>query len=151
MTTSKSFKIIFIIWLISTALATHSATPDSGADGILITDSFYCRVGNKTPSKQVAWCTSLCVILFLLVTITLTMYARIFVIGHKRQKMLQNGELGETNTGQNQRSVLRQDLKTVRMYVDCRWGVLSLLASSRYLVLVTPPQSKFFFIQTTGH
>ena len=115
MTTSKSFKITFIIWLISTALATYSAIPDSGADGILIIDSFYCRVDNKTPSKQVAWCTSLCVILFLLVTITLTMYARIFVIGHKRQKMLRNGELGETSTGKNQRSVLRQDLKIVRM------------------------------------
>ena len=41
------------------------------------------------------------------------MYALIFVIAHKRQKMLRNGELGET--GQNQRSVLRQDLKIVRM------------------------------------
>ena len=45
----------------------------------------------------------------------LTMYARIFVVAHKRQKMLRNGELGETSTGQNQRSVLRQDLKIVRM------------------------------------
>ena len=115
MTTSNSFKIIFIIWLISTALATYSATPDSGADGILITDSFYCRVDNKTPSKQVAWCTSRCVSLFLLVTITLAMYARIFVVAHERQKMLRNGELGETSSGQNQRSVLSQDLKTVRM------------------------------------
>ena len=41
------------------------------------------------------------------------MYALIFVVAHKRQKMLRNGELGET--GQNQRSVLRQDLKIVRM------------------------------------
>ena len=29
--------------------------------------------------------------------------------------MLRNGELGETSTGQNQRSVLRHDLKIVRM------------------------------------
>ena len=43
------------------------------------------------------------------------MYARIFVVVHKRQKMLRNGELGETSTGQNQRSVLRHDLKIVRM------------------------------------
>ena len=43
------------------------------------------------------------------------MYARIFVVAHKRQRMLRNGELGETSTGQNQRSVLRQDLKIVRM------------------------------------
>ena len=114
MTTSKSFKIIFIIWLISAALATYSATPDSGAYGIL-TNIFHCRTDNKTLSKQVAWGISLCVILFLLVTVTLTMYVRIFVVAHKRQKMLRNGKLGETGTGQNQRSVLRQDLKIVRM------------------------------------
>ena len=114
MTTSKSFKIIFIIWLISTALATYSATPDSGANGILI-DIFNCRADNKTPSKRVALRASLCVIFFLLVTVMLTMYARIFVVGHKRRKMLRNGELGETSGGQNRRSVLRQDLKIVRM------------------------------------
>ena len=113
MTTSKSFKIIFIIWLISTALATYSATPDSGANGILI-NSFHCRADN-TPSKIVALSISLCVILFLLVTVMLTMYVRIFIVAHKRQKMLRNGELSETSTGQNQRSVLRQDLKIVRM------------------------------------
>ena len=114
MTTSKSFKIIFIIWLISTASATYAATPDSGINGILISARFYCRADN-TPSKQIALGISLCVILFLLVTITLTMYARIFVVAHKRQKMFQNGELGEASTGQSQRSVLRQDLKIVRM------------------------------------
>ena len=74
MTTSKSFKIIFIIWLISAALATYSATPDSGATGILITDSLYCRTDNKTPSKRVALGIFLCVILFLLVTVMLTIY-----------------------------------------------------------------------------
>ena len=114
MTTSKSFKIIFIIWLISSALATYSATPDSGAYGILL-DSLQCRADNNTPSKTVALSISLCSILFLLVTVILIMYARIFVVAHKRQKMLRNGELGKTSTGQNQRSVLRQDLKSVRM------------------------------------
>ena len=34
--------------------------------------------------------------------------------------MLQNGELGETNTGQNQKSVLRQELKIVRMLIVVR-------------------------------
>ena len=114
MTTSKSFKIIFIIWLISTAFATYAATPDSGAYGILI-NGLNCRTDNNTPSKKVAWRTSISANLFLLVTITLAMYVRIFVVAHKRQKMLRNGELGETSTGQNQRSVLRQDLKIVRM------------------------------------
>ena len=114
MTTSKSFKIIFIIWLFSTASATYAATPDSGVNGILISARFHCRADN-TPIKQIALGISFCVILFLLVTVTLTMYARIFVVAHKRQKMLRNGELGETSTRQNQRSVLRQDLKIVRM------------------------------------
>ena len=53
MTTSKSFKIIFIIWFMSTASATYSATPDSGLNGILISARFHCRADN-TPSKQVA-------------------------------------------------------------------------------------------------
>ena len=114
MTTSKSFKIIFIIWLISIAFATYSATPDSGANGILINIS-HCRTDNKAPSKAVAWSISLYVILFLLVTVTLIMYARIFIVAHKRQKMLRTGELGETSTGQNQRNVSRQDLKIARM------------------------------------
>ena len=116
MTTSKSLKIIFIIWLMSTASATYSATPDSGIDGILIVYTNYCRPdNNKTPSKQVALGIFRSVILFLLVTVMLTLYACIFVVAHKRQKMLRNDELGETSTGQNQRSVLRQDLKIVRM------------------------------------
>ena len=90
MTTSKSFKIIFIIWLISAALATYAATPDSGAYGIIINIS-HCRTDNKAPSKAVAWSISLYVILFLLVTVTLIMYARIFIVAHKRQKMLRTG------------------------------------------------------------
>ena len=93
MTTSKSFKIIFIIWLISTALATYSATPDSGAYGILMNIS-HCRTDNKAPSKRAAWNISLFVIFFLLLTVMLIMYARIFIVAHKRQKMLRNGELG---------------------------------------------------------
>ena len=114
MTTSKSFKIIFIIWLISIAHATYAGTPDSGAYGILMNIS-HCCTDNKAPSKRVAWNIYLSVIFFLLLTVMLIMYARIFIVAHKRQKMLRNGELGETSTGQNQRSVLRQDLKIVRM------------------------------------
>ena len=43
------------------------------------------------------------------------MYSRIFVVGHTRQKMLRNGELGEICGSQYQRSVLRQDLNIIRM------------------------------------
>ena len=42
MTTSKSLKIIFIIWLISTAFATYAATPDSGSYGFLTNGGFLC-------------------------------------------------------------------------------------------------------------
>ena len=54
-------------------------------------------------------------VIFLPAIVIMIIYARIFVLAHKRQKMLRNGELGETSTGRNQRSVLRQDLKNVRM------------------------------------
>jgi hypothetical protein len=43
------------------------------------------------------------------------MYALIFVVVHKRQKMLRNGELGQTFNDRNQRSAFRQNLKTIRM------------------------------------
>ena len=54
-------------------------------------------------------------VIFLPAMVILIMYARIFVVAHKRQKMLRNGELGEICSVQNQRSVLRQDLTIVRM------------------------------------
>ena len=117
MTTSKSLKIIFIIWLISTAFATHAATPDSGSTG------FLARVGGLCPdyyrgteSKRKGYYTFLHIsVIFLPAIVILIMYACIFAVAHKRQKMLRNGELGETSTGQNQRSVFRHDLKNVRM------------------------------------
>ena len=113
MTTSKSLKTIFIIWLISTALATYSVSPHSENNGIL-GSGYPCRSIDMSKHKELY--TFLIVSFFFLpVMIMLVMYALIFVIAHKRQKMLRNGELGETSTGQNQRSVLRQDLKIVRM------------------------------------
>jgi hypothetical protein len=42
MTTSKSLKIIFIIWLISTAFAIYATTPLSESRGILLTAEKYC-------------------------------------------------------------------------------------------------------------
>ena len=114
MTTSKSLKIIFIIWLISTAFATYSVTPDSGSVGFLTGFGYLC-LEDYTAAKRDAFYTSLSVILFLVVIVMLIMYALILIVARERQKMLRNGELGETSTGQNQRSVLRHDLKIVRM------------------------------------
>ena len=115
MTTSKSLKIIFIIWLISIAFATYAATPDSGSAGFLLNSGYFCsQLYDTSQDKRKEYYTLLYIIVVFLPTIViLIMYALIFVVAHKRQKMLRNGELGET--GQNQRSVLRQDLKNVRM------------------------------------
>ena len=117
MTTSKSLKIIFIILLISTAFATYAATPDSGSYGFLARGGVFCPdYHSGTSSKRDGYMTILYAsVIFLPAIVILIMYARIFVVVHKRQKMLRNGELAETSTGRNQRSVLRQDLKIVRM------------------------------------
>ena len=116
MTTSKSLKIIFIIWLISIAFASYAATPDSGSTGFVVYDGYNCFLPSYDTSqdKLKEYYTFLCIIVVFLPSIViLIMYALIFVVAHKRQKMLRNGELGET--GPNQRSVLRQDLKNIRM------------------------------------
>ena len=117
MTTSKSLKIIFIIWLISTAFATYAATPDSGSTGFLANGDIFCHdYDGGTLRKQDGYTTFLYAsVIFLPAIVIMIMYARIFIVAHERQKMLRNGELGETSTGQNQRSVLRQDIKIVRM------------------------------------
>ena len=111
MTTSKSLKIIFIIWLISIAFATYAATPDSGSTGFLLNSGYLCsHLAHASPDKRAFL---YIIVIFLPTIVILIMYALIFVVAHKRQKMLRNGELGET--GQNQRSALRHDLKIVRM------------------------------------
>ena len=114
MTTSRSLKIIFIIWFISTAFATYAATPDSGSKGILATGS-QCRHVHDDIKNKVFYTFVLVGVFFIPTIIIIVMYALIFIVAHKRQKMLRNGELGETCTGADQRSGLRQDLKIVRM------------------------------------
>ena len=117
MTTSKSLKIILIIWLISAVFATYAATPDSGNYGFLATGAALCpHYYRENRSKRDGYMTFLYIsVIFLPAIVILIMYALIFVVADKRQRMLRNGELDETSTGQNQRSVLRQDLKIVRM------------------------------------
>jgi G protein-coupled receptor 103 len=117
MTTSKSLKIIFIIWLISTAFATYAATPHSGSFGILQTSSsMYCTVDNSDYVKRfyIFLAVSAC---FLPIIVIMGMYALIFVVVRKRQKMLRNGELGQICNGRNQRRELLQNLKVIRMLV----------------------------------
>ena len=125
MTTSKSLKIIFIIWFISTAFATYAATPYSGGSGILILRTV-CPV-DETKTK--GFYTFLSISVFFLPTgVISVMYTLIFVVAHKRQRMLRNGELGQTCGHRNQRTVFLQDLKVIRMllfvvgvFIFC-WG-----------------------------
>jgi hypothetical protein len=124
MTTSTSLKIIFIIWLIAATYATLAMFPYADSPGILIS-TFGCYNTNKefyTFATVIAF--------FLPTTIMLVMYILIFLVAHKRQKMLRNGALGQTSNNPNQRSALLQDLKTIRMllvvvgvFLFC-WGPL---------------------------
>ena len=114
MTTSKSLKIIFTIWLISISFATYAATPDSGSRGILLGLEVCLMVDIKQATRFYAFLIP-CVV-FVPAIVTMVMYASVFVVAHKRHKMLRNGELGETCSNlQRQRSVLRRDLKVIRM------------------------------------
>jgi hypothetical protein len=129
MTTSKSLKFIFIIWLISTAFATYAASPHSGSKGILLISETNCDLVEEYKIK--IYYTFLPVCAFFLPTLVImVMYALIFAVVHKRQKMIRNGELGQTSNDQNQRSAFRQDLKALRMllvvvgvFILC-WGPL---------------------------
>ena len=126
MTTSRSLKIIFIIWFISTALASYAATPHSGMSGILINLDLYCPYDS---TKTLGFYTFLVIAEVFLPIITMSvMYTLIFVAVHKRQKMLQNGQLVESPTDHNQRTVFLQNLKAIRMllvvvgmFIFC-WG-----------------------------
>ena len=86
MTTSKSLKIIFIIWLISTAFATYAATPDSGSNGFLARGGFLCPdyYSGTFWSKHGGYLTFLYIsVIFLPAMVILILYARIFVVVHK--------------------------------------------------------------------
>ncbi|CAB3981041.1 5-hydroxytryptamine receptor 1-like [Paramuricea clavata] len=109
MTTSKSLKIIFIIWFISAAFATYAAIPDSGNNNEL-------PCGTFDLDEMKRYYTLLAISAFFLPTaVMLVMYTLIFVVVHKRQKMMRNGELGQTCNDRNQRSAFLQDLKAIRM------------------------------------
>ena len=114
MKTSTSVKIIFTIWLISTAVATYAATTTlSGSGGYSFSSRILC-FGEE--HKTIVFYTFVAVSGFFLPTVViLVMYALIFFVVHKRQKMLRNGELGETSNDQNQRTAFLQDLKVIRM------------------------------------
>ncbi|XP_028398867.1 octopamine receptor beta-2R-like [Dendronephthya gigantea] len=135
MTNSRAKKIVFAIVLISTAFATYSATPLSKSAGILATGS----VGPCFTMDSKYFYLVLIVSMFLLPTLVISiMYALIFRVAHKRQKMLRNGDMGQTNINLQQRtasSTLRQDMKVIRMLVIIM-GVF-LLCWSPWFISVT--------------
>ena len=135
MTTSKSLKIIFIIWFISTVFASYAATSHSGSWGVLVTDGS----GPVDETKSKGFYALLAISAFFLPTgVISVMYTLIFVAAHKRQKMLRNGELGQACDDRNQRTVFLQDLKVIQMllvvvgvFILC-WGALFIYALTFY-------------------
>ena len=128
MTTSNSLKIIFIIWFISTAFATYAAAPDSGSKGVVITAAV-CLL-----DRSKVFYTFLAVTAFFLPTmVILVMYAFIFVVVHKRHKMLRNGELGQISNAS--RSAFLQDIKTIKMLVTVV-GVFTLCWGPYFISIV---------------
>jgi uncharacterized membrane protein YbaN (DUF454 family) len=123
MTTSKSLKIIFIIWLISIAFATYAATPHSGSRyGLICSTNDFNKIKGYYTFLAVS-------VFFLPTTVILVMYALVFDVVRKRQKMLRNGDLGQTCNDWTQRRVFLQDLKAIRMllvvvgvFILC-WGL----------------------------
>jgi uncharacterized membrane protein YbaN (DUF454 family) len=109
MTTSASLKLIFIIWIIAATYATLAMFRYADSPGILISIRG-CIFKNK-----IVFTFGAVSAFFLPTTVMLVMYTLIFLVAHKRQKMLRNGELGQTFNNLNQRSALLQDLKVIRM------------------------------------
>ncbi|XP_028398863.1 adenosine receptor A2b-like [Dendronephthya gigantea] len=113
MTTSKTFRLIFIIYFISAVIATFGATPYSGSQGLLETSSGGCP--EKEDDEGKVFETFLSITAFILpATIILVMYVFIFLVTHRRNKMLLNGEFGQTLNSQSKRTALRQDLKAIK-------------------------------------
>ena len=124
MTTSTSLKLIFIIVFISSSIASYAAAPRSGSIGILFTGTSSCSKANYDEAKSFYTFISIG-IFFVPTALILIMYVLIFLVAHKRQKMLRNGELGETRS---QRTAIHQDLKLIKMlmivvgvFIVCWW------------------------------
>ena len=124
-TTSRSFIIIFFIWLISAIFATLAQFSYGGSRAV------FAIVGRGCLNDNLVYFTILAVLLFFLPTlIIVTMYTSIFCAAHKRKKLTRNGTLGHSfihdqNLGWK---AFRRELKTIRMlflvvctFIVC-WG-----------------------------
>ncbi|CAB4038231.1 5-hydroxytryptamine receptor 1-like [Paramuricea clavata] len=116
MTTSTSVKIIFSVWLISFGLGTCILRRSNGilgrSNGILGTGDSSCNKENKNFYIFLA-----IIAFFLPIVVMMVMYVLIYIVTHKRQKMLRNGQLGQMLNDQNQRATFLQDLKVIRLFL----------------------------------
>ena len=108
MTTSRSLKIIFGIFILAIAGATFITTPHSASDETLL------NINDLTTFKRLM-IVMIVVGFFVPTTIMLVMYSLIFSVSRKRQKMLRSGGLGQAFNVHSQRNALRQDLKVIKM------------------------------------
>jgi hypothetical protein len=145
MTTSKSFILIIIIWLISIAYATLAMFSYERSRGIQITPNYGC-----TNQSSVFFTVSAISAFSLPTFITLTMYTRILILAHKRRKAARNGQLGQTNQIATRRTSFYQDLKNIRMmaivmgaFIIC-WGPFFTFK----ILSIYNPQSIQFFVQS---
>ena len=128
MTTSRSTKIILVIVFISVTFASYSTTPQSGSYGILDTGSGPCSFATDFEKSAIYYLILTISTFFAPAVIILIMYALIFLVAHKRNKMLAHGELGQAVINYRQKNALRRDMKVIRMllvvvgaFIFC-WG-----------------------------
>ena len=109
MTTSKAVKIIFAIWFLACAFATYATFPESGVQGI-VSAAALCP---STNHKKTMLLLFFVITFFLPTIIILVMYILVFLAVYKRQKALENCELGQTF--QNRGNIFLKNIKAIKM------------------------------------
>jgi hypothetical protein len=113
MDTKTSAIIIMNIWLISIVSATFGVFRYGDSTGVMAVATRGCLNDNKI------YYTILSVVFFFIPSvIIILMYALIFYIAHRRQKMSRRGELGQARARSKpdkKGKEFRQELKTIRM------------------------------------
>ena len=114
MTTSKSVKIISIMVLICTGITIICMLPLGGASGVILKNSQVDTICYLDMNELVYTLYTVS-IAFVPTIFMVIMYLRIFLVAHKRHRMLRNGELSHATS--NVRSAFLLDLKVIRMMI----------------------------------
>ena len=109
MTTSKAMKIIFAVWFLACAFATYATFAESGVQG----NVFAAAVCPSTNYKKTILLLFFVITIFLPTFIMLVMYILVFLAVYKRQKALENGELGQTFQIRN--NAFLKNIKAIKM------------------------------------